>query len=38
MYENISGTTIDASDSIIKDGVDVSIFSHVIFSLGIAPL
>jgi hypothetical protein len=38
MYANISGATIEASDSITNRGVAASNFPHVIFSLGTAPL
>jgi hypothetical protein len=38
MYANISGATIEASDSITNRGVAASSFPHVIFSFGTAPL
>jgi hypothetical protein len=34
---NMSGATIDASDSITYFGVSILSFSHVIFSFGMAP-
>ena len=34
----MSGATIEASDSITKRGVVTSSFTHVIYSLGTAPL
>jgi hypothetical protein len=38
MNANISGATIDASDSTTNLGVSMLSFSHVIFSFGDAPL
>ena len=38
IYANISGATMDASDSITNRGVAASSFPQVIFSLGTAPL
>src|SRR5215472_891791 len=38
MYANISGATIEASDSMTNRGVAASSLPHVIFSLGTAPL
>ena len=37
MYANISGATIDASDSMMNLGVSSPSLPHVIFSFGTAP-